>query len=148
MSSEAQPKVEKEGSGKKVGAERRAGALKVKKLLSKRRDKPEFIRYTSYKRSKLRESWRRPRGMHNKIRGHIVAKGARVQAGYGRSKALRGFHPSGYMERVVYNAGGVDFVGKGEAIKVASGVGMKKRLEIEEKAAGFGIRVLNPAKRG
>lgn len=148
MSSEAPPEAEKEGGGKKIGAERRAEALKVKRLLSMRRGTPEFRRYTSYKRSKLSESWRRQRGIHNKIRGHIVAKGARVQAGYGRPKALRGFHPSGYMERIVCNVDDVDSVGKNEAIKVASGVGMKKRLEIEEKAAGLGIKVLNPAKRG
>jgi len=40
---------------------------------------------------------------------------------------------------------GID--GKRQAIRIASCVGMKKRLMIEEKAKEMGLKILNPVQR-
>ena len=61
---------------------------------------------------------------------------------------MRGLHPSGYEEVLVYNVKDLEKVDKErQAIRIASCVGMKKRLAIEEKARELGIKILNPTQR-
>jgi len=114
----------------------------------KKRKKPKFERYGWRKKKKLSKSWRRPRGHDNKMREHIAAKGARVKAGYRRKKEERGLHPSGVREVLVFNTNDLakTKVAKEEiaAARIASGVGRRKREQIEEEAAAIGIKVLNP----
>jgi Ribosomal protein L32E len=113
----------------------------------KKRRKPKFERYGWWKKKKLSKSWRRPRGHDNKMREHIAAKGAMVKAGYRRKKEERNLHPSGVREVLVFNTSDLAAVASAElavAARIASGVGMRKREQIEEEAAKRGIKVLNP----
>ncbi|RLI82761.1 50S ribosomal protein L32e [Archaeoglobales archaeon] len=107
--------------------------------------KPEFKRYESHKKLRLRDkSWRRPRGMDNKMRKRIAGKKP-VSVGFGTPSAIRGLHPSGFREVLVRNPfelEGIDV--ETEAIRIASSVGLKKRLAIEDKAKEMGIKILNP----
>jgi len=110
--------------------------------------KPKFERYGWWKKKKLSKSWRRPRGHDNKMRAHIAAKGAMVKAGYRRKKEERGLHPSGVREVLVFNTNDLaETKVEGEEIavaaRIASGVGRRKREQIEEEAAVLGIKVLN-----
>lgn len=105
--------------------------------------KPEFNFHDSHKKKKLTTSWRKPRGLHNKLRQHIAAKGRTVKPGYGSPTAVRGYHPSGLAEVRVNNV--AELAGaEGCAVRIASAVGMKKRLDIQSKAAEMGLKVLNP----
>ncbi|RLI80237.1 50S ribosomal protein L32e [Archaeoglobales archaeon] len=123
--------------------------LKVRRRLKAR--KPEFKRYCAHKKLRLRnKSWRRPRGLDNKLRiryggkksGRIV-----VNAGFGSPKAVRGLHPSGYEEVLVHNPMELDKINpERQAIRIASRVGMKKRLAIEDKAKELGLKILNPTR--
>ena len=123
--------------------------LKVRRRLKAR--KPEFKRYCAHKKLRLRnKSWRRPRGLDNKLRiryggkksGRIV-----VNAGFGSPKAVRGLHPSGYEEVLVHNPMELDKINpERQAIRIASNVGMKKRLAIEDKAKELGLKILNPTR--
>ncbi|MCK4475596.1 MAG: 50S ribosomal protein L32e [Methanophagales archaeon] len=111
--------------------------------------KPKFERYGWWKKKKLSKSWRRPRGLDNKMREHIAAKGAMVKAGYRKKKEERGLHPSGVREVLVFNTNDLAkaVVAREEiavAARIASGVGRRKREQIEEEAAALGIKVLNP----
>ncbi|MCD6457116.1 MAG: 50S ribosomal protein L32e [Methanophagales archaeon] len=117
-----------------------------------KKKKPEFARYGWRKKKKLSKSWRRPRGHDSKMREHIAAKGAMVNSGYRKKKEERGLHPSGVREVPVFN---VNDLGKAVAAvsvptpvpvaaRIASGVGRRKREQIEEEAAARGIKVLNP----
>ncbi len=111
--------------------------------------KPKFERYGWWKKKKLSKSWRRPRGHDNKMREHIAAKGAMVKAGYRRKREDRGLHPSGVREVLVFNRSDLAKTKvEGEEIavaaRIASGVGRRKRGQIEEEAASLGIKVLNP----
>jgi len=105
--------------------------------------KPEFNFHDSHKKKRLGTSWRKPRGLHNKLRQQIAAKGKLVRVGYGSPKAVRGFHPCGLPEMLVNNVAELEKA-QGAVVRIASGVGMKKRLEIQTKAAASGIRILNP----
>ncbi|ATZ60735.2 MAG: 50S ribosomal protein L32e [Methanosarcinales archaeon Met12] len=110
--------------------------------------KPSFRRHDSHKKKRVGASWRFPSGIHNKQRSGIVAKGAMVQIGYGSPKEVRGFHPSGYEEVLVHNLNEVDMVDTSiQVIRIGSTVGLKKRLDIEEKAEELGLKILNPVKR-
>jgi len=109
------------------------------------RKKVEFKRYLSGGIKRLDESWRRPKGMHNKLREHVAAKGPRVQVGYGSPRELRGTHPCGLREALVHNVKELEALDpQSVAVRIASNVGRKKRLEIEAKAAELGFKILNP----
>ncbi len=120
--------------------------IKVRKRQKSK--KPSFRRHDSHKKKKLDESWRRPRGLHNKLRKRIAAKGAIVQAGYSSPKEVKGLHPSGYEEVLVHRPKDVEGVDvANQAIRIGSSVGTRKRLDIEKKAEELDIKVLNPTVR-
>jgi len=104
--------------------------------------KPEFNFHDSHKKKRLGTSWRKPRGLHNKLRQQVAAKGKLVRPGYGSPKAVRGYHPCGLPEVLVNNVAELEKA-KGFAVRIASAVGKKKRLEIEAKASEAGLKVLN-----
>lgn len=105
--------------------------------------KPEFNFHDSHKKKRLPTSWRKPRGLHNKLRQQIAAKGKLVRPGFGSPRAVRGFHPSGLPEMLINNVAELQKA-EGYAVRIASAVGMKKRLVIQAKAADMGLKVLNP----
>jgi large subunit ribosomal protein L32e len=104
--------------------------------------KPEFNFHDSHKKKRLPTSWRKPRGLHNKLRQQIAAKGKLVRPGFGSPKAVRGYHPCGLPEVLVNNVAELEKA-QGFAVRIASAVGRRKRLDIEAKAAQAGLKVLN-----
>ena len=67
-----------------------------------------------------------------------------VEAGYSSPKAVRGIHPSGYRDVLVYNPKDLEKITSGEAVRVAHTVGLRKKLAILQKADELNLRVLNP----
>ena len=118
--------------------------LKLRELIKSK--KPEFIRMDSWAKPKLRDSpWRRPKGLDNKIRLQRKGFPEKVKVGYRKPKIVRNLHPSGFIEVLVHNPKELDDIDPRKmAIRIASTVGKKKRMEIIEKAKKLGIRVLNP----
>jgi len=115
--------------------------------------KPEFRHFEAHKKLKLRDlGWRRPRGRHNKWRERYGGKwSGRVppNPGFSSPKAVRGLHPSGYIEVLVHTPKDLENVNPEiQAVRIASNVGLKKRLMIEEKAKELEIKVLNPYNKG
>jgi len=105
--------------------------------------KPDFNRHDSHKKKRLPISWRKPVGLHNKLRSGIAAKGRLVRPGYGSPKSVRGFHPSGFRELLVCNIQDLENA-SGYAVRISGSVGMKKRLEIQAKAKELSLKILNP----
>ena len=106
---------------------------------------PQFNRQDYHKKKRVPNSWRAPRGGLSKQRRGIKGKGDTVEAGFRSPKAVRGRHPSGFEEVRVHNADDLEGVdGDSEAVRIASGVGGRKRERIEDQAEEAGIRVLNP----
>ena len=104
--------------------------------------KPQFNRHDAHKKKRLGKSWRRPRGLHNKLRQHVVAKGKIVGPGFGSPKTVRGYHPSGFREVLVFNIKDLDKA-EGCVVRIAATVGLKKRKEIMVKASEMDVTVLN-----
>jgi len=109
------------------------------------RKKSGFRRWMSQTIKRVKPSWRRPRGLHSKIRVRTKGKIKRPSVGYGAPKKLRYLHPSGLKEVLIFNANGLQKIDpKSEAAKISHSVGKKKRSEIVKKAEELKIRVLNP----
>ena len=132
-------------------AERKASlpqkALKARKRAKKK--KPDFARSESWRYVKLKESWRRPRGLDHKMRRKIKGWPPTVSVGYKGPKVARGLHPSGYREVLVHNANEIsDIDPKTEAARIAHTVGKKKRVQIIAEAKKRKVFILNfkPAK--
>lgn len=117
-------------------------ALKSRKRA--KRKKPDFARHESWRFVKLKENWRRPRGLDNKMRRKIKGWPPTVSAGYKGPKVSCGLHPSGYREVLVHNPGELAAIDpKTQAARVAHTVGKRKRLKIIAKAIEMKIVVLN-----
>ena len=107
--------------------------------------KPKFRRHMSESIKRLKESWRKPRGRHSKVRRDMKGKPARPKIGYGAPKKLKNVHPSGYKEVLVKNVKDLEKIDpKKEAIRIMSTVGKKKRNEIIKVAKEKNIKILNP----
>lgn len=127
-------------SEKKVSLSQKA--LKARKRVKKK--KPAFVRPESWRYVKLKESWRRPRGLDNKMRRKIKGWPPSVSVGYKGPKGARGLHPSGYREVLVHNAKEVSSVDpKSEAARIAHTVGKRKRAQIIAEAKKREVFVLN-----
>ena len=106
--------------------------------------RPAFKRQEWFRYQRLGEKWRKPKGIHSKMRRHLSYRPPVVSIGFRGPKAVRDFHPSGFQEVMVYNASQVEDVDpKVQAIRIGGTVGGKKRMAITEKADELGIRVLN-----
>ena len=117
------------------------------RLLTERRTngKPNFYRQDYHKKKRTPKSWRRPRGGLSKQRKGLKSRGPKVAAGFRTPTEVRGLHPSGFEDVLVHNTDDLaDIDPDTQAVRVASGVGGRKRATIEEEADEAGIRVLNP----
>ncbi|MFC4357292.1 50S ribosomal protein L32e [Halobium salinum] len=110
-----------------------------------RESTPQFNRQDYHKKKRVPTSWRRPRGQLSKQRRGIKGKGDTVEAGFRSPTAARGLHPSGFEEVRVHNTNDLEGVDPDtQAVRIASGVGGRKRERIEDECEDREIRVLNP----
>jgi large subunit ribosomal protein L32e len=120
-------------------------ATEVKRLIQVRVEKgARFKRDGFGKKRQLSDSWRKPRGQHNKQREQKKAKGALPKPGFGSPVAVRGMHPSGFFEVLVTSAKDLEGLDpKTQAVRIAAAVGNRKRTILQEAALARGLRVLN-----
>ena len=117
-------------------------ALVIRATISGRR--PAFKRQEWFRYSKLGEKWRRPVGIHSKMRRKFKRRPSVVTVGYRGPRAARGLHPSGFEEVYVCNTSELDGIDpKKQAVRISGTVGTRKRIMIEDRAEELGIRVLN-----
>jgi large subunit ribosomal protein L32e len=120
----------------------------VKAMLVKRAEvsgrRPEFRRQEWFRYAKLGIKWRKPRGMHSKMRRHYKYRPTIVSIGFRGPALVRGLASSGFQEVLVYNPSNLDAIDPTiQAARIGGTVGGKKRATIIEKADQLKIRVLN-----
>lgn len=126
-------------------AAERKKLLKIRKRIAQKR--PKFAKFESWRLNRLKDHWRRPRGIDNKMRQNRRGWPRSVNVGWGSPKAVRGLHPSGMEEVSVFNVGDLAIIDpETQVARIGGSVGMRKRVNILDEALKRGIKVLNPGK--
>ncbi|MCS7116467.1 MAG: 50S ribosomal protein L32e [Nitrososphaerales archaeon] len=124
-------------------SERIKEALKLREMIKSK--KPEFVRQESWRYKRIKESWRRPKGIDNKMRKKVKGWPKIVRIGYRGPVEARGLHPSGLRDVLVHNPKELENLNpETDGARIASSVGLKKRIQIIQRAKELGIRVFNP----
>ena len=106
---------------------------------SKMKKKPKFKRQNSIL-SKLKESWRKPKGIHSKLRLKKRGKGKRPKIGYGNNKKLKGLIKN---QNYVHINNIKELENVKQPVLISSKTGLKKKLEIAKKAEELKLKIIN-----
>jgi len=116
----------------------------LQKRDAERRKMPKFRRQEWHRYQRLGTAWRRPRGLHSKMRKGLRYRTPVATVGYRTPVKARGLHPSGFEEVLVYNVKDVETLDpKAQAARIGHSVGVRKRVAIIAKAEEMKLRVLN-----
>lgn len=110
-----------------------------------KKKKPKFNVQNYGFNKKVKQRWRRPRGVANKKRKRLNKAGASPTVGYKNKVSIRYLHPKGLKEVLVSNLKQLDGL-KNVLVRISSAVGAKKRVLFMKKAAELKLTVLNPKK--
>jgi|TARA_Y100000310_G_scaffold345671_1_gene468070 large subunit ribosomal protein L32e len=122
--------------------------LSIKELLELRKQiknkKPDFVRQDAHKKKRLSKGWRRPRGLHSKVRLNLRGRGKNVSVGYRSPKKARQLHKSGLQQCIIRSTGDLEGLdAKKNCLVISSSLGDKKRILILKKSKELGFNILN-----
>ena len=110
--------------------------------------KPKFRAEESWRYKRVKENWRKARGIDSKMRRKVKGWPQSPTVGYRGPKNARYLHPSGFVEVLVHNIDDLEEIDpQTQAIRIAHAVGAKKRIDISTRAEEKGVHILNPIKR-
>jgi large subunit ribosomal protein L32e len=116
--------------------------MELRKKMNKKR--PSFRRVESWRYKRVKESWRKARGIDSQTRKKTKTGVKSPSVGYRGPKKVRGLHPSGFEEVRVHNLNDLKGLNnKKHAIKVSAKLGVKKRISVIDYAESRGFKVLN-----
>ncbi len=117
--------------------------LELRKRLKKKR--PKFRRVESWRYKRVKDSWRKARGIDSKTRKKKKSAGIRMPTvGYRAPKKVRGLHPSGFEEVNISTQKDLEGLNrKKHAIKISSKLGTRKRIALVEYVQRRGYKILN-----
>jgi len=116
--------------------------MELRKKINKKR--PSFRRVESWRYKRVKDSWRKARGIDSRTRIKSKSGVKSPSVGYRGPKKVRGLHPSGYEEVRVHNINDLEGLNnKKHAIKVSTKLGIKKRISVIDYAQSRGFKVLN-----
>ena len=117
--------------------------LKIRSRINKKR--PHFKRYESWRLVRIKDQWRKPRGIDNKMRTELQGWPKSVKIGYRGPAAVRGLHASGMEEVMVWNTKDLEKVDpETHVARIGGTVGGRKKETMLEKAKELKIKILNP----
>ena len=118
--------------------------LAIKK--SKKAQKPAFLRrnFMKNKRTRVTGEWRKPRGLHNKLRRRRRGIGQWVMPGYRMPKAVRGMTTEGLLPTVVETVEQVkNLKAEMHLLILKAGTGTKNRMEMVKEAVKHKFKIAN-----
>ncbi|SLM38325.1 60s ribosomal protein l32 [Lasallia pustulata] len=123
-------------------------AKKHIKIVKKRTKR--FNRHQSDTYMCVDPSWRKPKGIDNRVRRRFKGQIAMPSIGYGSNRKTRHLMPSGHKAFLVQNVADVDLLlmhNKTFAAEIGHAVSSRKRIEIISRAKQLGVKVTNPKAR-
>lgn len=117
--------------------------LKVRHQVKKR--KPNFVRPESWRYDRLKQRWRKPKGVdHHQRKQKSRGRPGLVKIGYGGPRVAKYLHPSGYTDNLVYrpeDLSGLD--PKVDGVRIGGSVGTRKRIQIIGLAMQERFKIFN-----
>jgi large subunit ribosomal protein L32e len=106
--------------------------------------KPRFVRQDEFRFTRLKAKWRKPRGIHSKLRRRKAGKRAVVKTGYKTPRDLQGCNTQGLKLVVVATIKEIEALDKSKhSAIIARAVGKRKRVELLTAAEKNGVQVYN-----
>merc|ERR1739845_278216 len=118
------------------------------KIVKKRTKK--FIRHQSDRYVKIAKSWRKPKGIDNRVRRRFQGQFLMPNIGYGSNKKTKHICPDGYKKFLIHNVKELEVLmmqNKTFAAEIAHDVSSKKRKTIVDRAQQLSIHITNPNAR-
>ena len=116
--------------------------MRLRKKISQKR--PHFRQFEEWRLVRIKDHWRKPKGIDNKMRQKRKGWPRTVNVGFRSPKAVRYLHPSGMEEVAVHNVGDLTIVDpETQVARIGGTVGRRKRRAILKEALELNIRVLN-----
>merc|ERR1711915_640904 len=106
----------------------------------------QFKRHQSDRFKCVDPSWRKPKGIDNRVRRRFKGQAAMPKIGYGSNRKTRHLMPSGHKAFVVNNVADVDLLlmhNSTFAAEIAHAVSARKRIDIIARAKQLGVKVTN-----
>ncbi|KAK1932676.1 putative 60S ribosomal protein L32 [Babesia divergens] len=117
-------------------------------LVHKRTKK--FRRFQSDRFKRVKENWRKPKGIDCRVRRRFKGTVLTPKIGYGTDKKTRNRLPSGYYKVVVNTPDEIDVLlmhQKTHVAEIGHSVSARKRRVILDRAKKLGIKVTNSGAR-
>jgi len=105
-----------------------------------------FRRHQSDRFKRVKESWRRPKGIDSAVRRRFNGKTLMPNIGYGSARKTRHMLPSGFFPFLVHNSKDLECLlmhNRRYCAVIAHSVSARKRAAIVKRAAALDIRVAN-----
>lgn len=124
--------------------------VKSTPLLRKRIVKKRTLKFTRFQSDlyggRLAESWRRPRGIDNRMRRRFRGNKKMPKVGYGSDQATKFHLPNGLKKFVVHNVKDLDVLLMNNRTfcgEIAHNVSAKKRAEIVKRSQQIRVKLTN-----
>ncbi|KAL9716202.1 60S ribosomal protein L32 [Leucoagaricus gongylophorus] len=117
-------------------------------IVKKRTNK--FKRHQSDRYHGVKEAWRKPKGIDNRVRRRFKGQTPMPKIGYGSNKKTRHLLPNGYKKLTVNNERELDILlmhRDSIVAEIAGNVSSRKRIAIVKKAQSMNIKVINATGR-
>ncbi|ORX98700.1 60S ribosomal protein L32, partial [Basidiobolus meristosporus CBS 931.73] len=116
-----------------------------KVAIVKKRTKP-FKRHQSDRYKTVKESWRKPKGIDNRVRRRFKGQIPMPKIGYGSNSKTRHLMPNGFKKFVVSSVKELEVLlmqNRTYAAEIAHNVSSKNRISIVERAQQLNVKVTN-----
>lgn len=110
--------------------------------------KKRFNRFKSDRYVRVKPSWRRPRGIDNRVRRKFRGTADMPGKGFKTATVIKHLTPEGYRKVMISNIKDLEALktlNSYYCAEIRHAIGAKKRIEIINKADEYGIIVLNRA---
>jgi large subunit ribosomal protein L32e len=116
--------------------------MELRKKIDKKR--PSFRRVESWRYKRVKDSWRKARGIDSKTRKKKKLGVKSPSIGYRGPKKVRGLHPSGYIEVIISTFDDLKNLNNNKhGLKISGKLGAKKRIALTDYCQRRGFKILN-----